>query len=176
MEDIKSEVYLNVANELAKLSKDQNTQVGCVIVDKNGKVVSTGRNGPISGINDSKIPHSREERTFYFSEIMGGTSETCEIKCNKYPFYIHAEANALLFCDNRDRLIGSTVYITGMPCYNCTLLMAQSKVARVVIPEDGGNIKMMDKNACDISKYLLLRSNIEFYRGKNRILLHDVQF
>ncbi len=47
---------------------------------------------------------------------------------------IHAEANALLYCDRED-LVGATLYITREPCYGCEKLIDASGVSEVVTPD-----------------------------------------
>ncbi|AGK85801.1 hypothetical protein Chy1_0034 [Mycobacterium phage Chy1] len=48
---------------------------------------------------------------------------------------VHAEANALLYCDRED-LIGATLYVTREPCYACSNLIAASGIERVVYPKE----------------------------------------
>lgn len=164
---LKTEVYLNVAKEVSRLSKDKNTHVGCVIIDKEGKVVSTGRNGSISGVDDSKIPYSREVETLYFTE----NRKRKKIESNKYPFMCHSEINATLFTDDRSRLIGATIYVTGLPCNNCALMIAQSKLAKVVIPEEQDNIKMLDEQSRNITKYIFAVAGVRLFMGDKEIKL-----
>ena len=40
--------FMNIANEVAKRSKDPSTQVGCVIVDEERRPISFGYNGFIA--------------------------------------------------------------------------------------------------------------------------------
>jgi len=46
---------------------------------------------------------------------------------------VHAEANALLYCDRAD-LIGATLYITRPPCYQCQQLIDAAGIDAVVWP------------------------------------------
>jgi deoxycytidylate deaminase len=46
---------------------------------------------------------------------------------------IHAELNALLYCDRSD-LPGSTLYVTRKPCYGCMKAIYASGVSKVVSP------------------------------------------
>ena len=48
---------------------------------------------------------------------------------------VHAEANALLYCDRED-LIGATIYITRPPCFDCQKLIAAAGIEAVVWPSD----------------------------------------
>ena len=47
---------------------------------------------------------------------------------------VHAEANALLYCDRED-LRGATLYITTDPCDGCLKLIEASGIVRVVWDE-----------------------------------------
>lgn len=44
----------------------------------------------------------------------------------------HAEANAIYFAD-RNKLIGSTLYVTSYPCCECAKAITRAGISRVVI-------------------------------------------
>lgn len=50
---------------------------------------------------------------------------------------IHAELNALLYCDRSD-LPGSTLYITRSPCYGCLKAICAAGVEWFVWPDADG--------------------------------------
>ena len=54
-QDQKDAVYSSMAREISKLSKDENTKIGAVIVAKDGTPISWGYNGTVSGFDDSGI-------------------------------------------------------------------------------------------------------------------------
>ena len=99
---------MQIADDVSVRSPDPSTKHGCVIVDKNNRIVSTGYNGPIKGLNHSIVEFKRPQ---------------------KYNWMIHAEDNAVLFakCD----LDGCTAYITGHPCVDCFRRLVQSGVKRI---------------------------------------------
>jgi len=101
--------FMNIANCVSQRSPDPNTKHGCVIVDQNNRVLSTGYNGPVKGFPNSKVDFTRP---------------------NKYTWMIHAEDNAVLFarCD----LSGATAYITGHPCAPCFRRLVQAGIKRIV--------------------------------------------
>lgn len=112
-----SDVFFDMAFTIAEKSKDDSTQCGAVIVDKDNRILSTGFNGPPSGIDDTLVPWN--------------------LRPEKYAYIIHAEENALLFAlssHGGTPLIGSSVYVTHMPCAECTLRMIRQKVACVYVP------------------------------------------
>jgi len=101
--------FLRIAEAVSQRSPDPNTKHGCVLVDKNNRVLSTGYNGPIQGLPSELLEWERPQ---------------------KYLWMIHAEDNAVTFakCD----LEGSTAYITGRPCVPCLRRLIQAGVSRVV--------------------------------------------
>ena len=134
---LRDDVYSNMAKEISRLSKDENTHIGAVIVANDGTPISWGYNGTISGFDDSIIPHSREQEELIYSIKDDATnkSEIHFFKSNKYPYMSHAESNAIFYA-NKDKLIGSTIYVTGFPCDGCALQIARAKIARVVVISD----------------------------------------
>lgn len=135
-QDQKDAVYSNMAREISKLSKDKNTQLGAVIVASDGTPVSWGYNGTVSGFNDSIVPHSRDTETLRYMVLDEDTSNITvyAFESNKYPFMSHAESNAIFF-GHKDKLIGSTIYVTGFPCETCALQIARAQIARVVVTD-----------------------------------------
>lgn len=101
-------VFMSMAEELAKRSKDPSTQVGALIVDQRRRIISGGFNGPPHSCIDRNVPTDRPA---------------------KYDWFVHAELNAILFahCD----LLGCTMYVTGIPCIKCILAIAQSGIDEV---------------------------------------------
>lgn len=102
---------------------------GAVIVDHSNRIVATGFNGEpktldVEGSCRAWCPHANQSP--------GGDYSDC--------LSIHSEANALLFCDRRDRE-GGTIYVTGVPCWDCAKLIANSGLATVVILDDGATYR-----------------------------------
>jgi len=103
--------FMKVAKLIAEESKDPSTQVGCVIVDENRDIVSTGYNGFPQGIKDDARLDDRGV---------------------KYELIIHAELNAILRADKR-RLVGATIYTWPfLPCIRCSPYILQAGITRVI--------------------------------------------
>lgn len=102
--------YLKMAAEWAKLSHCSRKQVGALIV-KDGMIVSDGYNGTPSGFpNDCEDEH-------------GDTQW----------YVLHAEANAILKVSRSTHSMeGATLYITLSPCRECSKLILQAGVKRLV--------------------------------------------
>jgi dCMP deaminase len=133
----KDKVYFKIAESIAELSKDENTKVGSVIIDKEGKVVSLGYNGCTSKFglcfdkDDTHIPHSREERKLVLKGNYYPLIKKHSFITNKYPFMIHAEQNALLTASDMNRLKDATIYVTHYPCPACADMIAQVGIKNV---------------------------------------------
>jgi dCMP deaminase len=101
--------FLDLARQVSRRSPDPHTKHGCVIVDADRRVISTGYNGPIAGLPHDMVPMERPL---------------------KYIWFIHAEDNAVAFarCDLR----GATAYVTGPPCAACFRRLLQVGIRRIV--------------------------------------------
>lgn len=118
--------FLTIAEQISTRSPDPNTKHGCVIVDSGKRIISTGYNGPVSGLPHELVPTQRPD---------------------KYDWYIHAEDNAVAFarCDLR----GTTAYITGTPCAACFRRLLQVGVRRIVqATRDSACLTDREQQAC----------------------------
>ncbi len=106
-------VFIEMAFTIAKRSPDAQTKCGCVIVNKENKVVSIGYNGFARCCKDENLPNTRPD---------------------KYPFMIHAENNAIL--NATSSLEGCTAYITSEPCHKCLMLLYQVGILKIFYKKD----------------------------------------
>ena len=113
-------MFLLDATFWATRSHDTETQCGCVIV-KNKTPLSEGYNGFVRDIDENALPRVRPA---------------------KYPFMIHAEANAIYNCARQGKsTLGATAYITALPCCNCLQMLYQCGVSSIIF-SDVSNPKM----------------------------------
>ena len=112
------DTFMSVAIIISLRSKDPNTQVGACLVDKDNRIIGTGYNGFPRGIED--------------------TDERLNDREQKYPRIVHAEANALLSALYSGVSVrNATIYVYGLPvCPDCTKLLIQAGIKRVVISPD----------------------------------------
>lgn len=131
----KDKHYLELAFLCAKQSKCIRAMYGSVIVSLDGRVVGTGTNGkPRGSINDN----------ICYREGLPDNSP-------KANCCIHSEENAILFT-TPEECIGATIYVSGIPCVNCLLLIAQRKFAKLVY-YDGPNVYTGHKGDFDMEFY-----------------------
>ena len=101
---------MKMALEWAKLSHCRRKQVGALIV-KDNMIISDGYNGTPSGFDNN-----------------------CEMENGETKWYVlHAEANAILKCAKHGQSSqGADLYLTLSPCKDCSKLIYQSGIKRVV--------------------------------------------
>lgn len=128
------QVWFNVADDISLRSSCKRTKVGAVIVDWTNRIVATGYNGPPAGLNQTCVTCPRN-----MSGERGVGYDNC--------IAIHAEANALLFCDRRDRE-GGTIYVPIPPCWECSRLIANSGLSRVAIRSRSAKDQHRDPDEC----------------------------
>ncbi|RZJ35717.1 MAG: dCMP deaminase family protein [Flavobacterium sp.] len=102
--------YLRIAKEWGQLSYCRRKQVGAIIV-KDRMIISDGYNGTPSGFENC-----------------------CEDETGMTLWYVlHAEANAILkVARSTQSCEGATLYITLSPCRDCSKLIHQAGIKRVV--------------------------------------------
>lgn len=102
--------YLRMAQTWAELSHCKRKQVGAIIV-KDGMIISDGYNGTPAGFDNC-----------------------CENEQGETHWYVlHAEANAILkVAKSTNNCIGSTLYLTLSPCKDCSKLILQAGIKRLV--------------------------------------------
>lgn len=123
--------YLRMAQEWSKLSYCKRRQVGALIV-KGKMIISDGYNGTPTG----------------FENI-------CEDEEGYTKWYVlHAEANAILkVASSTQACQGATLYITMSPCKECSKLIHQAGIKRMVYYneyKDNSGIKFLEKAGVSI--------------------------
>jgi dCMP deaminase len=103
------EYHMVQARAASIRSEDPSSRVGCVIVDQDNRIISTGYNGFIAGC---------------------GKHGVCFDRPMKYNLVIHAEMNALMFA--RCNLKGAKLYCTHAPCDNCLKHILQAGIRWVM--------------------------------------------
>lgn len=110
-------IFTNVAKEVASLSHCERSKVGAVLV-RDGNIISFGYNGTPAGMDNC-----------------------CERDNVTLPHVIHAEVNAILKAARTGNSIdGSTLYLTLSPCIECSKLILQSGIKRVIYLETYRNL------------------------------------
>ena len=109
------EYFMGIALFTSLRSKDPSSKVGAVIVNHKNHIVGTGYNGFISGVDESSFSWNRE----------GDWLQT------KYPYVVHAEANAIL-SSTTSNMQDCRIYSTLYPCNECAKKIAQKEIKEVI--------------------------------------------
>lgn len=105
-----ADVYMNIAQEFARLSYCNRQKNGAIIVSGD-RIISTGYNG---------TPH-------------GMDNECQDQDGNTYSYVIHAEANAILkLAKDGESGEGAVMFCTTSPCMECAKMIIQSGIKKVV--------------------------------------------
>ncbi|MDO5608762.1 MAG: dCMP deaminase family protein [Capnocytophaga sp.] len=125
--------YMRMALEWAKLSHCQRKKVGAIIV-KDRMIISDGYNGTPTGFENC-----------------------CEDDNGDTKWYVlHAEANAILkVASSTQSAQGATLYITLSPCRECSKLIHQSGIKRVVFKDlykDNEGLIFLEKAGVEITQ------------------------
>lgn len=127
--------YLKMAIEWGKLSYCKRRQVGALIV-KNNMIISDGYNGTPSGLEN-------------FCEDENGYTKW---------YVLHAEANAITkIASSTQSSDGATLYISLSPCKECSKLIHQAKIKRVVYHntyKDNSGLKFLEKAGVELTQII----------------------
>lgn len=126
------QAYMRMALEWGKLSYCERKQVGALIV-KDRMIISDGYNGTPTGFENR-----------------------CEDEDNATKWYVlHAEANAILkVASSTQSCKGATLYITMSPCRECSKLIHQSGIKRVVYADkykDTSGIDFLERAGVELT-------------------------
>jgi dCMP deaminase len=126
------QAYMRMAFEWSKLSFCERKQVGALIV-KDRMIISDGFNGTPTGFENP-----------------------CEDKEGNTKWYVlHAEANAILkVAASTQSCKDSTLYITLSPCKECSKLIHQSGIKRVVYAnayKDETGLEFLEKAGVELT-------------------------
>jgi dCMP deaminase len=140
------EYYMTMVRLVATRGTCPRRQVGAVIIDLHGKLVSTGYNGPPAG-----VPHCTE------FPCAGSQDKTGD---NTRCIAVHAEVNAVLQAQ-ASRREPWTLYCSTTPCFGCSKVAITAGVKEVVAESVyRGDVEGL---------YLMSRAGIPVFISKNGV-------
>lgn len=186
--------FLNICAAVAQRSIDQETQVGCVIVNAQRRVVSTGYNSFPAGVDDSFWPRDRGTRV----KVPYVGVERCDTtgppsqeplaqqtaadprlegqyrwraggryyEVDKYAAMTHAELNAIVAAGQD--LHGCTLYTQLFPCHECAKAIITAGIRRLVYAQTREDVSWA------VAKELCIQAGVELV-GPAQPCRHDRQ-
>ena len=130
---------MKITEMVASRSTCDRAMVGCVLVNRDHRIVSTGYNGSVSG-----NPHCDD---------VGHTMRDGHCIAT-----IHAEMNAILYCAKEGIPTKGTIcYVTHFPCLNCTKALIQAGICEIIYKDDYRvdeyAVELFEKNNIPVRKY-----------------------
>ncbi|CAN5528111.1 cytidine/deoxycytidylate deaminase family protein [soil metagenome] len=111
------EIYMELAENLAKRSHCVKAQVGAVLT-KDTRIVSLGYNGPPAGTHNCDLEWPKD-----------GCPRDSKGSCS---LALHAEQNAILYASKNNVVMeGSTLYVTLSPCISCARVIYTMGIKKV---------------------------------------------
>nr|WP_296153858.1 cytidine/deoxycytidylate deaminase family protein [uncultured Peptoniphilus sp.] len=131
--------FMKITEMVASRSTCDRALVGCVLVNRDHRIVSTGYNGSVSG-----NPHCDD---------VGHTMRDGHCIAT-----IHAEMNAILYCAKEGIPTKGTIcYVTHFPCLNCTKALIQAGICEIIYKNDyrvdNYAVELFEKNNIPIRKF-----------------------
>ena len=124
--------YMQMARIWAQNSRCKRRQVGALLV-KDRMIISDGYNGTPSGFENE-----------------------CEENGVTKPYVLHAEANAISkVAKSGNSSEGATLYVTASPCLECSKLIIQAGIKRVVYSDEyrlDDGIRLLDRAGIEEEK------------------------
>jgi dCMP deaminase len=141
------DLYMDIAVRVAKQSHGIRAQVGAVIV-KDNNILSFGYNGTPAGMdNKCEIEH--------FDTIPGFNGARIRLETKKE--VLHAETNAIAkIAKSTQSSDGATIYTSLAPCFECSKLIIQSGITRLVYGEkyrDDSSITFLEQNNIKVEQH-----------------------
>lgn len=132
-----TQYFLGLAKIASQRSHDIQTQHGCVITDRQHRILSLGYNGFPRNLPDHSLPNVRPD---------------------KYSWMIHAERNALSNCSIRPE--NGIAYVTGQCCNDCIMALWQEGIRKVVMMKNHGT-HLFDEKQKEIFDNFIRLSEME---------------
>ena len=149
----KDDYFMEIARAVAERTTCVRRRTGAVLVDRMGRIISTGYNGNPAGMKHCiDIGCLRNERN-----IPSGTQQQI---CRA----VHAEQNALLQAEDMNRVQNSTCYCLIEPCVICCKMLINAGVKRVVYeepyPDELGAAILSEANV-SLERYRMVTADAE---------------
>ena len=167
-----TDFFMSVAHDAANMSRAQRLQVGAVIVQDDEDIIGYGWNGTPRGWDNNcedKKYMNRDaggwlnpdelELMWPLTEIETSgdfAGESVRYKLVTKPEVLHAESNALAKVMRSTRSAkGATMFVTHAPCLECSKIMSQAGITKVVYEQDyrdSSGVEYLQKCGVEVCK------------------------
>ena len=123
-----TEYFLRMAKLVATRGTCYRRKVGCVLVDKDNRVIGTGYNGAASGEPHCDLANSDGLMPNLCAGALSASGTNLGGCCAN-----HAELNAMVSCRHPEDIV--TAYVTASPCNQCIGYLLNTGCQEVVFEE-----------------------------------------
>ena len=148
---------MGTAYQWGAMSSCERKKVGAILA-KDNRVLNVAYNGTISGADNLCEIDCPQCKGNPFDKVLQEGCERCQgagIISN--PNVVHAEKNLIAFCaKNGIPTDGCTVYVTLSPCIECSSLMKQAGIQKIVYDEvyrDTSGIEFCEQHGIEVVKF-----------------------
>lgn len=128
--------YMGVALLHARLSKARRAQVGACLVTSQGACLAGFNGTPIGLPNECEIIKEQ-----FYNKLTATEEFVLETK----PEVLHAELNCIMKAAREGvSCLGATMYVTLSPCVQCSAMMINAGIARLVYKDTYRDTKGLD--------------------------------
>lgn len=107
--------FMALAKQIARMSKDPSTKVGCVVVGSDREILASGFNG---------FPRRCSDHASIYAD-----------RARKHLRVVHAEANCVAAASRTGTCLkGASAFVTQPCCSQCAALLINAGVVRIVVP------------------------------------------
>jgi dCMP deaminase len=135
--------FMSLAFLVSMRSPDAQTKHGCVIVDENNRIISTGYNGFLPYALDNRMPNIRPK---------------------KYNHIVHSEINAIISA--KQDISKCKMYVTGLPCNECLKSIAASGIKKIIV---GDKPHVFAEDHLEIISFTCTSQGIEIVKFSGKI-------
>ena len=141
----RDQMFSQICSVVAQRSTCLRSQVGALIV-REGRIVSMGYNGPVSGMPACSKPDDLQQRLIATGALEPSGTECMGPGCTRS---LHAETNAIAFAARAGVSVeGCTMYCSMSPCINCAKVIVNSGIKELKYLEeyrDTSGLELLEK-------------------------------
>jgi len=146
------EYFIEIAKNVALMSEDPSTQVGCVIVNNKNQIISTGYNGfPVNA--DKKFMSNDRPMRYHLS--------------------VHAEMRALI--STKQSLENCRVYVTHASCENCIKHLIEAGIREIIYDKLFTNGKFINDEKAEAIVRLMRGTGIIHKNLSGKSFIDDIE-
>ncbi len=145
--------FMGLAFAVSQRSPDPSTKHGCILVDRENKIIGCGYNGYAKGVPHNKMPTTRPDK--YDWTLHSEENAICNAVINLKNLKVKKRWYSFIWKWLRKKppiIGGGKAYITGYPCIHCALLLWQNNITEWICADRRGYSNPPDNQTSNVEK------------------------